>query len=64
LTTVSCPATGSRCCWTGTSSLVGDYERHRNAAVFARQGNRNPLVDHPEWASDTDFTRGLTGDHT
>jgi endonuclease G len=43
---------------------VGDYERHRNAAVFARQGNRNPLVDHPEWASDTDFTHGLTGNHT
>jgi endonuclease G, mitochondrial len=38
----------------------GDYERHRNAAVFARQGNRNPLIDHPEWAAITDFTAGLT----
>jgi endonuclease I len=37
----------------------GDYERHRNAAVFARQGNRNPLIDHPEWAANTDFTAGL-----
>jgi endonuclease G len=43
---------------------VGEYERHRNAAVFARQGNRSPLIDHPEWASDTDFTHGLTDDHT
>ena len=23
---------------------------HRNAAIFERQGNRNPLIDHPEWA--------------
>ena len=29
---------------------VTDYERHRNAAIFERQGNRNPLIDHPEWA--------------
>jgi endonuclease G len=42
---------------------VGDYERHRNAAVFARQGNRNPLIDHPEWASGIDFSARLTGDH-
>jgi endonuclease G len=43
---------------------VGEYERHRNAAVFARQGNRNPLIDHPEWASGTDFTVSLTDDAT
>lgn len=26
------------------------YEWHRNAAIHARQGNRNPLIDWPEWA--------------
>ena len=36
---------------------VGDYERHRNAAIFARQGNRNPLIDHSEWATGIQFTR-------
>ena len=29
---------------------VGEWERHRNAAVAEIQGNRNPLIDHPEWA--------------
>jgi endonuclease I/V8-like Glu-specific endopeptidase len=38
---------------------VGLYEKHRNAAVFARQGNRNPLIDHPEWVDRIDFTQGL-----
>ena len=38
---------------------VEDYERHRNAAIFAVQGNRNPLIDHPEWAARIDFTEGL-----
>lgn len=42
---------------------VGAYERHRNAAVFARQGNRNPLVDHPEWASGIDLPASLSGGH-
>jgi endonuclease G, mitochondrial len=37
----------------------GEYERHRNAAIFAVQGNRNPLVDHPEKAARADFARGL-----
>lgn len=32
------------------SEPVGDYERHRNAAIFERQGNRNPVIDHPDWA--------------
>lgn len=35
---------------------VGEYELHRNAAVAAIQGNRNPLIDHPEWARAIDFT--------
>jgi endonuclease I len=35
------------------------YERHRNMAVFAMQGNRNPLIDHPEWAGQVDFTLGI-----
>lgn len=37
----------------------GPYELHRNAAIAARQGNRNPLIDHPEMARDIDFSRGL-----
>jgi endonuclease G, mitochondrial len=35
---------------------VSEYERHRNAAIFERQGNRNPFIDHPEWASQVDFS--------
>lgn len=35
------------------------YEFHRNAAIFAAQGNRNPLIDFPEWAREVDFERGL-----
>jgi endonuclease G len=27
---------------------VTEWERHRNAAIYARQGNRNPFIDHPE----------------
>ncbi|SRR6266536_167453 len=38
---------------------VSEYERHRNAAIFERQGNRNPLIDHPEWASRIAFAGGL-----
>ncbi|MFK7601446.1 endonuclease [Deinococcus sp. SM5_A1] len=37
----------------------GDWEKHRNALIFARQGNRNPLIDHPEWGPDVDFGEGL-----
>ncbi|GAA5511830.1 hypothetical protein Dcar01_00543 [Deinococcus carri] len=36
-----------------------DWERHRNAAIFARQGNRNPLIDHPEWAAEVAWGEGL-----
>ncbi|WP_432094023.1 endonuclease [Streptomyces sp. bgisy100] len=35
---------------------VSDYERHRNAAIFEIQGNRNPLIDNPRWAEEIDFS--------
>jgi endonuclease G len=35
---------------------VSNYERHRNFAIAELQGNRNPLIDHPEWAERIDFT--------
>lgn len=35
---------------------VTEYELHRNAAVAELQGNRNPLIDHPEWAREIDFS--------
>ncbi len=35
------------------------YEQHRNQAIFAKQGNRNPLIDHPEWTDKIDFLKGL-----
>jgi endonuclease G len=38
---------------------VDDYERHRNAEIFAKQGNRNPFIDFSEWANKVDFDRGL-----
>lgn len=38
---------------------VTDHERHRNQAIFKVQGNRNPLIDHPEWADLIDFLKGL-----
>lgn len=38
---------------------VTDYERHRNQAIFKVQGNRNPLIDHPEWVEHIDFLKGL-----
>jgi endonuclease G, mitochondrial len=37
-----------------------DYEQHRNAAIFEKQGNRNPLIDFPEWADQLDFSLGLS----
>jgi endonuclease G, mitochondrial len=38
---------------------VDEYEHHRNAAIFAKQGNRNPLIDFPAWASKVEFRQGL-----
>lgn len=38
---------------------VDDYERHRNQAIFELQGNRSPLIDHPDWAWQIDFGLGL-----
>lgn len=35
------------------------YELHRNAEIFKVQGNRNPLIDHPEWARKINFSLGL-----
>jgi endonuclease G, mitochondrial len=34
---------------------VSDYERHRNYVAAELQGNRNPMIDHPDWASRIDF---------
>ena len=30
---------------------VTEHELHRNQAIFEIQGNRNPFIDHPEWAA-------------
>ncbi|HEX8248193.1 MAG TPA: endonuclease [Pyrinomonadaceae bacterium] len=38
---------------------VSRYEKHRNAAIQEKQGNRNPLIDFPEWAERIDFSQGL-----
>lgn len=32
-----------------------EWERHRNAAIYILQGNRNPLIDFPEWSSRLKF---------
>ena len=41
------------------SNPVTDYERHRNMAIFEEQGNRNPLIDFPEWEPKIEFHLGL-----
>lgn len=38
------------------ADLVSAYEQHRNFAIAEIQGNRNPFIDHPEWARSIDFT--------
>lgn len=35
------------------------YEKHRNGSIFERQGNRNPLIDRPDWAEKIDFSVGI-----
>ena len=35
------------------------YEKHRNQAIFQRQGNRNPLIDFPEMVEGIDFQAGF-----
>ncbi|TWU09744.1 Extracellular ribonuclease precursor [Allorhodopirellula heiligendammensis] len=38
---------------------VTEYERHRNQVIFAVQGNRNPLIDQPDWVQHIEFSEGL-----
>jgi endonuclease I/V8-like Glu-specific endopeptidase len=38
---------------------VTQHERHRNLAIDLKQGNRNPLIDFPDWAKKIDFQLGL-----
>lgn len=38
---------------------VSLHEKHRNAAIFEIQGNRNPLIDFPESVDNIDFSLGL-----
>ncbi len=35
------------------------YEHHRNEAIWRLQGNRNPMIDHPSWAIEIDFSAGV-----
>ena len=35
---------------------VDNAERERNEVIYSFQGNRNPFIDHPEWANATLFT--------
>jgi endonuclease I len=41
------------------SNPVTEYEKHRNMAIFETQGNRNPLIDFPDWADKIDFRLGI-----
>ena len=43
----------------GIATIRSACTRTPNRAIQRKQGNRNPLVDHPEWADRIDFTRGL-----
>ncbi|PHJ59030.1 hypothetical protein VF14_13635 [Nostoc linckia z18] len=37
-----------------------EYEKHRNMAIFEKQGNRNPLIDFPDWADRIEWRLGLS----
>jgi endonuclease I/V8-like Glu-specific endopeptidase len=39
---------------------AGEYEKHRNMAIFEKQGNRNPIIDFPELAQKIDFALGFS----
>ena len=38
---------------------VSEYERRRNAAIQAKQGNRNPFLDEPRWVERAAVSLGL-----
>jgi endonuclease I len=38
---------------------VSLYEKHRNMVIFKEQGNRNPLIDFPQWGVQINFSLGL-----
>jgi endonuclease G, mitochondrial len=38
---------------------ITEHEKHRNMAIFKKQGNRNPLIDFPQWARKIDFSLGI-----
>ena len=38
-----------------------DAERARNDVIYSFQGNRNPFIDHPEWATPALFTSAKPG---
>jgi endonuclease I len=33
--------------------------KHQNMTIYKKQGDRNPLIDFPEWAGELDFRLGL-----
>jgi endonuclease I len=39
--------------------LGDDADREAAAAYYGELENRNPLIDHPEWASEIAFAEGL-----
>ena len=39
---------------------IDRYEYHRNATITMAQGNRNPLIDFPEWIDKIDFALGFS----
>jgi endonuclease I len=40
---------------------VDDWERHRNMAIQKTQGNRNPFIDHRDWAERIPFDTAFGG---